>query len=447
VLNPAAPICLDLTDFDSYLRCCQSLAGQRLAAYASVEEIAAHEDDINCYPHLPALDDPHDVFDLARLADSATRAWQVQNVLRGGVLWEHTSAGEATRLNLGAKYLIVPSLHLTPRNLGRDADPSRPLTIKPDQLSALSLGQRHMLQHAWNIWTLAQSAGYEPRRALANQHLLVTVNIASHAPIIDDFIKNGFFGFKRQQVFFMVQQNFPGLQLDPQRGGFTVNAQAPRRLHNHGQMVMQTLMDKQLFYLDASDNLQYLAWSDYQDLLRQKNDKVSFNIEDLDYLLDPIDIQGLAACQSLGRQGYQMVMEVVLNDPAAPIKGGACYYDSLLGRDVMIESFQLQNIKPEQITHLNKNVNHYPNPVQAMSRLRQSGISMPIAVKDNFLYFKPVQGDINFIVPCAFVRRHNLAPIRSWKSGRNTPEALQYMWKQEQRPGFMAWARDIAGLA
>jgi hypothetical protein len=111
----------------------------------------------------------------------------------------------------------------------------------------------------------------------------------------------------------------------------------------------------------------------------------------------------------------------------------------------MIESFQLYNIQPEQITQLNKNVNHYPNPVQAMSRLRQSGISMPIAIKDKFLYFKPVQGDINFLVPCAFVQRHQPAPIRSWKSGRNTPEALQYMRAQEQRPGFMAWARDIAG--
>jgi hypothetical protein len=411
-----------------------------------MEEIAAHEDEINCYPHLSGLGDPRDVFDLACLADSKAQAWQVQNVLQGGVLWEHTCAGEATRLNLGAKYLITPPLHLTPHNLGRDADSSQPLAVKPEQLSALSLGQRHMLQHAWNIWTLAKSSGYDPLWALANQYLLVTVNIASHSQILDDFIKTGFFGFKRQQVFFMVQQNFPGLQLDPQRGGFAVNPHAPRRLHNHGQMVMQTVMDKQLFYLDMSDNLQYIAWSDYQELLRQKSDKVSFNIEDLDYLIEPIDIPGLAACHNLGRQGCQMVMEVVMNDPSAPIKGGACYYDSALGRNVMIESFQLQNIKPEQITHLNKNVNHYPNPVQAMSRLRQSGISMPIAVKDNFLYFKPVQGDINFIVPCAFVQRHNLTPIRSWKSGRNTPEALQYMWQQEQRPGFMAWAKDIAGL-
>jgi len=57
-----------------------------------------------------------------------------------------------------------------------------------------------------------------------------------------------------------------------------------------------------------------------------------------------------------------------------------------------------------------------------------------------------VQGDLNFLVKTAFVRRAELKPISAWKSGANTPAALAAMARQEKRPGFIKWARDITGL-
>jgi hypothetical protein len=302
-----------------------------------------------------------------------------------------------------------------------------------------------MLQLSWNIWQLALQRGSDPGQALARQYLLLTVNRHSAREIMDDFIRTGFYGFRRERVFFMLQHSFPGLKPD-RDGVWRINPDSPRRLHNHGQMVMQSTMDRQIFHLDAAGGAVYLSWEEYLAILEDMIDKVSFNIEDLDYLLSPLDLEALAASCALGRQGYQMVMEVVTNDPLAPIKGGACYYDQVLERDVVIESFQLADIKPEQILFLNKNVNHFPNPALAMRQVRARGLPMPVTVKENHLYFQPVQGDINFLVKTAFVRRRHIKPIRTWKSGRNTAQALQFMRRQEQRPGFLAWAGELTGL-
>ncbi len=444
MLDPSAPVTLDLTNFDTYLNSCCQLAGQKLMNCQSLAQASMRESEVNCYPGLRALEDPRQVLTLESLAslhDITEQAWRV---LEGTILWEHTCAGEATRLGLGAKYLIVPSKHLAPSSLGRDADLTQPLTVEPSHLAHLSLGQRHMLQQAWNIWRLAEGLGQDPCQAMARQHLLIIINNHTAEQILDDFTKANFYGFRREHVLFMIQHSFPGLHYTG--AGWQIDYDSPRRLHNHGQMVMQTVMDSQLFYIEASGDKHYLGCNEYLEMLKSKTDKVSFNIEDLDYLNEPIDMLGLAAGHNLGQQGYQMVMEVVANNPSAPIKGGACYYDPRLERDVIIESFQLQGITPAQITHLNKNVNHYPNPYNAMVILKERGLAMPIAIKEDHLYFQPVQGDINFIVPTAFVQRAKLKPICSWKSGRNTPEALVCMQRQEERPGFMAWARDLAGL-
>jgi hypothetical protein len=410
-----------------------------------MEALARDAGEINLYPRMEFLVPPRHIQMLEELVGPDDLDLQARNVLAGKVLWEHTCAGEATRLGLGSKYLIIPSRHLTPCALGRDADLTQPLTVRPEQLCALSLGQRHMLQLAWNIWQLALRQGFDPCQALENQYLLIAVNQHSAQEIMDDFIRARFYGFGRERVFFMIQQSFPGLKPDAE-GRWQIDSESPRRLHNHGQMVMQSTMDRQLFYLDPGGGAVYLNWPQYLSILDSMSDKISFNIEDLDYLLTPLDLAALAASGNLGRQGYQMVMEVVTNDPLAPIKGGACYYDQSLARDVVIESFQLADIAPEQILFLNKNVNHFPNPGQALRAVRAQGLPLPVTVKDGYLYFQPVQGDINFLVKTAFVRRRHIRPICTWKSGRNTRQALETMARQEQRPGFLKWASELTGL-
>ena len=138
-----------------------------------------------------------------------------------------------------------------------------------------------------------------------------------------------------------------------------------------------------------------------------------------------------------------MVMEIVANNPDKPIKGGLAAYDEVLKRNVMIESFQLKGLPNEEILYLNKNFNHYTNPVMAWGALKDRKLPMPLAVKGGYLYFQPVQGDINFLVPTAFVRRKKLKPIRAWKSAANIIDAVNTMDAQDRQPGFRAFAARV----
>ena len=443
MLDPSTPQALDLTDFTSYINACLDLAGQRLKKFAGPEQAAEVEDKLNLYPRLKNLAEPRDIFVIddqsidTRDIDTAVRA-----ILDGEVLLEHTCAGEATRLGLGTKYLINPRLDLTGEVMQRLTG-DRSWAVDPMSLTSMSLGRRHMLQLAWDLSSLAQDNGRDPAKVLANQHLLVIVNQASVTSVELDFHEARFYGFDPSKVLFMVQKSFHGINKGKQ--GWFYDTSSPLRLHNHGQMLMQTTMDGQVFRSEK-DGKERLSWHSFRGLLEGFADKISFNIEDLDYLSQSLDLTGLAAALKLGNQGARMIMEVVTNNPDNPQKGGACFWDPELERNVMIESFQLGDIANSEIIYLNKNINHYPSPAVALSTTRERGLSMPLAVKNGYVYFQPVQGDLNFLLPTAYVRRANLRPIHSWKSGANTIPALQAMATQEKRPGFLAWASELTGL-
>ena len=302
-----------------------------------------------------------------------------------------------------------------------------------------------MLQLAWDISRLSDEAGQDPDKALKRQTLFIVLNEASFQPILEDFIEARFYGFSRARVFFMVQKSFHGITKKGDRWAY--DTASPRRLHNHGQMMMQSTMDNQVFRMDKRSRYIRYTWSEFRQVVSEFEDKVSFNIEDLNYLNQSLDLTGLAVALKLSDEGARMVMEVVANNPEAPQKGGLCAWDPKLEKNVMVESFQLAGISNEEITFLNRNVNHYPRPAQALTAVRDQGLSMPLAVKNGHVYFQPVQGDANFLVPTAFFRRKVLEPISAWKAGDTTIPALVAMSDQENRPGFLKWARELIGLA
>ncbi|MEW5913382.1 MAG: hypothetical protein AB1814_12550 [Thermodesulfobacteriota bacterium] len=406
-------------------------------------KVAADLEELNAYPRLDELQEPTGIHVLDnKMISKRDLSRATQALLSGKVLLEHACAGEATRLSLGTKYLINPRLDLTAdMMLGLTGRRSWP--VNPRALRSMSLGRRHMLQLAWDLSHLARKQKKDPARVLNNQHLLVIINEASVNAVELDFLEAGFYGFDPAKVLFMVQKSFHGLNL--RKGKWFYDLSSEPRLHNHGQMFMQTTMDNQLYRLDRG-NKERLSSMTYEQLLQGFLDKISFNIEDLDYLSQSLDLPGLAAALKLGEAGARMVMEVVTNHPDNPQKGGALFWDPELERNVMIESFQLKGVDNAAIAYLNKNINHYPRPLEAVLTLRERGLSMPLAVKKDRLYFQPVQGDLNFLLPTAFVRRKELKPIQAWKSGANTVAALEAMDQQEKRKGFLAWAQDLTGL-
>ena len=442
-------------DHEDYIDYCLELAQAKLSSYDTISSIKNHEADINIYKNIDFLEEPKNISILDKncLTDSDyIKAYKC--ILEGRLFSEHAAAGEATRLGLGAKYLINIARDLPVEKIAeimireRGSRVSLDEVLKkagcyPEKLLPLSLGTRHMLQFSFDIYKLAKTYGYDPKQVLLKQKMLVVLNEATIDKIIMEFMINNFFGFKRENVLFMAQKKYHGINL--MDGEFVYDKNAPERLHNHGQMVMQQTMDDQIFRVDKKGCRTYLASWEFGETLKEMDDKISYNIEDMGYLTGSIDYDSLAFALKRGEDGCRMIMEVVTNDPENPQKGGMAAFDSLLGRNVMIEAFQLKGIKDHEIKYLNKNFNHYPEPYESWSILKEHGLNMHVSVKNGSIYFQPVQGDINFLVSAEFFRRKVLQPIKAWKSPATTPLAIKNMRMQDMQKGFKEYAESVLG--
>ncbi len=440
-------------DHESYIDCCLELAQDKLSSYGAISTIKKHEADINIYENIDFLEEPKNIsiLDKNYLTDSDyIKAYKC--ILEGRLFSEHAAAGEATRLGLGTKYLINIAEDLPVEKIAEIMTREKGSAVsqeevlkkagcRPEKLLPLSLGIRHMLQFSYDIYKLARKCGYNPKKVLLRQKMLVLLNEATIDKIIGEFINNNFFGFNRKNVLFMAQKKYHGINLAD--GKFIYDKNVPERLHNHGQMVIQQTMDDQIFRVDKKGRRTYLASWEFGEILKEMDDKISYNIEDMGYLTGSIDYDSLAFALKKAEDGCRMIMEVVSNDPENPQKGGMAAFDSLLGRDVMIEAFQLKSIKNHEIRYLNKNFNHYPKPYESWSILKEHGLNMPLSVKKGYIYFQPVQGDINFLVDTEFFKRKALKPIKAWKSPATTPLAIKNMHIQDRQKGFKKYAESV----
>jgi hypothetical protein len=395
--------------------------------------VAASLDEINAYPQTRRLSPPRTVQilesrpDRPRLKELGRAA-----ALAGQIFWEHAAAGEGARLGLGPKFLIKPS----------DLSPQCGQSDQSD-LADLGLGLRRLGRFFFEVDQLARAAGLEPLTVLGRQKLLV---VASE-DAIDEVAQQtlAVFGSVAPAAnwLFMAQAAFPGLKREAGQD-WEFDLASPHRLHNHGSMAWQKTMDGQLFRRTVNDPTRhYLSQAEFFQLLTEFVDLVSLNVEDLDYLTQALDLETLGLAIELGKKDYGMVMEITANHPERPIKGGMCAYDEVLGRDVVIESFRLQGVQPRDITHLNKNFNHYPHPERVFSRLARQGLFLPAVVYDDRLYFQPVQGDLNFLVPTAFFTRRTAKAINSLKSAADIPSALLAMKKQDEDIGYREFMRAL----
>ena len=439
--------------YKNYINYCMLLAKEKLSGIDS--KIEDYEANINKYENMDFLQEPRNICLLdEKCLTKSDIAKACKCVLDGKMFSEHAAAGEATRLGMGTKYLINIADNLSLKKISKIMSRKRGFVVKPEkvlekagcrpeQLFPLSLGSRHMLQFSYDIYKLAKKHNYDPQSVLSKQRMLIVLNKATANKIIREFINNMFFGFSNNNVFFMIQKAYHGINLV--NGKYVYNKNTSKRLHNHGQMVMQQTMDNQIFYIDNKGNKTFLKSDEFGEILKKMDDKISYNIEDLDYLTGSIDYEGLSLALKKAEHGYRMLMEIVGNDSQNPQKGGMAAFDTLLGKNVMIESFQLKGIENHEIKYLNKNFNHYPKPYDSWLILKKHRLNMPIAIKNGAIYFQPVQGDINFLVKTEFFKRKVLKPIKSWKSPETTPMAIKYMHIQDRLKGFKEYAEPFIG--
>ncbi|MDR1309361.1 MAG: hypothetical protein LBL95_05630 [Deltaproteobacteria bacterium] len=416
-----------------YLESCLRLANEVLADYGSPAEVAEAADDLNVYPGLGSLGPPESIRVLESRASQTEMGRRA--VLEGRVLWEHPAAGEATRLDLGPKFFLKPA----------DLAASFGQSGSWAGLRPVSLGLRHVIQLVLEIQDLARESGLDPAKVMQRQTFLLIASedgiqrmSSQVARALSSIVPLG-------NIWFMAQSSFPGLGRAP-GGGWSFDPASPRRLHNHGHMAMQKTMDRQIFRLDGGGRPSFMGRADFLSRLSEYWDLASANVEDLDYLSGALDLDGLGLAVRLGRSGYGMMMEISRNCRDRPIKGGMCAHDPSLGRDVVVESFRLRNVLPKDIRFLNKNMNHFLNPAKAMAELADKGLFMPVAVFDRWVYFQPVQGDLNFLVKTAFFTRGRAREINSLKTQADIPAALRAMEAQDARPGFAALASKAIGL-
>ncbi|MDR2459657.1 MAG: hypothetical protein LBE38_02565 [Deltaproteobacteria bacterium] len=416
----------------SYLQSVKKIANIRLGAYKDAREVELAAEDINVYPNLDSLKEPVNVAIMEDF-DKQRRLLGKKAVIEGRVLWEHTAAGEASRLGHGPKFFITPEK--LKKMLG-EGGKSFNSTLKP-----LELGRRHLFQLLYEIRNLAWELGINPFEVLSRQRMLVVVSEES-GPNIIKTVKNDMYRLiPPEGLWFMVQPAFLGLSR--QDGFWQFDPASPKHLHNHGFIIMQKTMDRQIFYQNEGGESSYFSQSAFLEELESYHDMVSYNIEDLDYLTGALDLDSIGLAMLLGEKGYGMMMEVIPNNPERPIKGGLCAHDPIIKKDVMIESFRLKGYKPIDIRYLNKNFNHYLDPAAVLKTINKKGLYMPPVVKDGYIYFQPVQGDVNFITKTLFFTRKNAKPINSLKSELDILSALEAMERQDKQPGFIKFVEGL----
>jgi hypothetical protein len=451
----------------------------------TIVDIKKDQSDINCYENYDFLE-PIDEKKIVTLDDDKMSSVLAEKaILDGKFLWEHTAAGEATRLGFGTKYLLnlnqfslekivfhmrqeaytelkkkgVIGKELTreKRRVNKEITQKSVLEVAgddPKKLMNISLGNRHMIQMAFDVYQIAKRNKKDPQKIIAKQTAFVVLNEQTAEEILEEFKRFNFFGLNPKNIYFMIQRSFHGIYIKEGNLYYDRTTERNKRLHNHGQMLMQKVHDNVIFRVDPKNTSKrdFISNTEYENILAFHDDLLSYNVEDLGYLTCSVDLPSLTLALELGKKGYNMVMEIVGQNPIKPQKGGACFFDKKLNQVVMVESNQLKNIKNEEIRHLNKNFNHYPNPAACYRILKKRGLPICFEVKSAFnqsgdhqeyIYACPVQGDTNFLVKTAYVMRKNLKSIYSWKSPATTPLAIKAMFEQERQEGFGEFVKKI----
>ena len=270
-------------------------------------------------------------------------------ILNGDIFWEHTAAGEATRLGLGTKYILnkknLEKYFETNENLTKDISNKQALALNTmtmsernqaiillKSISNINMGTRHLAQQACDLISLAKTNNFDPKIALANQYNLIIVNENNEAQIIKELIANNFLGFDPTKLFFMVQRAAHGYNL--KEGKVYLDTTSKKRLYNHGVMRLQTALNNELFFIQGEEKI-FITAKEYKDILATKKLLISINIEDLDWLENSLDLDNYTLGLNLAAAGYEMIMTAI-GQKQPPQKGG--YFCELDGKTVCIET-------------------------------------------------------------------------------------------------------------
>lgn len=425
---------------------------------------------INQYPNLNSLyyePQKGQLTDIPNIVLSQEKERIAALIGNGLSITRHDAAGSGTRLGLGSKYFLTPKQLVKAAYRSKNPEVIAEMDALREKLKSecdlkgdpfnnilpISFGNRHMLQHAINTKSIAESSGQDPKRLIKSAINFVVIGQKSAFDIIDEFQENNFFGFSPDNTLFFIQKTHHGFSLSKD-GDFRYDTKTPQHLYDHGAIDLESIVGDQIFKIgNNGGRFNFLKRSEYFDILKKTEHMVSYNIADSHFIYSPPDYQGFSAALRLGEEkAYRMIMEVVGQKKDYPQEGGFLAEDRNLDRTVMLESGQNgisihdgdASIKfLRAIKFLNRNVNHLIHPYEAIDALIKDSIPIQLTAIDGHLYPQLKQGAKNFILPTGFVKRVNMTPIQSLKTISDIPETLGSMIRQDRQRGFEEFVQAV----
>jgi hypothetical protein len=386
--------------------------------------------------------------------------------LGGEEIVEDAAAGEATRLGLGTKYLLSPERLVEALWMNNIRTPYETILIPVphEKLAPISLGVRHKLQFIYDLTNLAATPQFgtrlNPREVLKSQHSLTVLNEETQLGILREVARYKHFGLSAERTLFVVQEK--GLGMNIRDGELFFDPRSEFRLWNHGDMKVQETLENKVFWVRLNSKTgelekHFIAPEEMEGILGSMRNLISYPIEDLDYLTGSINLANLAVALRLGKAGYRMTMEAVAQS-TSPQKGGFFTFDPSSKKVVLVETDSGGNVVKvnddaslARITHLNRNFNMFPNPLEAFQYVAKSEMPLHLTIKgeapNEHLYNQSPQGDQNFGLKSAVIMWQPMQTIRALKKLEHGAPTLEAMKAQDAQPGFLDLAREAGVLS
>ncbi|MDE2008984.1 MAG: hypothetical protein KGJ09_02775 [Candidatus Omnitrophica bacterium] len=350
-----------------------------------------------------------------------------QDLLTGDYVPQFIFAGAATRLNRGPMY------NLDIWDIAVEMGKAKP----GDAKSHMGMGPRQIMAYRLALESLAQKNGLPVQEVLARQKMIVNVNADVEQIVLDDFLKNDFYGFDPDNVYFITQPTFHGYKFE--NGRLVFDPKSPTVPYGHGYNFMQLGQPGQAYTLGLDGSRRYLKGS----VLSQFPDDAligSHRINDLTKLSEDsvVSVDKLAFAIAKFEQGFDVVGELVDNPNKQ--KGGNVLKNRKTGKSFLIETSNVKG-NPALIKLLDEagkvgapyNAFRLVYKVGGLKKILQENLPFNLRFKDGEFYLEAVTGDVTQMPDTNAVFMNSGEQIHDFKEPKNMDDALYYLRKSDDQ--------------
>ncbi|MFA6169492.1 MAG: hypothetical protein WCW67_06765 [Candidatus Margulisiibacteriota bacterium] len=377
-------------------------------------------------------------------------------ILDGRVGFQEHYGGQGERLKIKkAKYLTNPNDLL---QAYQEAGLFRTFA----SLADWTIGERTFINKSFELFShcLAQGRNVaEAKAVLASIKFKMVLSQNAGGEIVENLVKNNFFGFQPANFIFMFQPRHPtyGVTAD---GELEADPRYPTQ-GNHGLTTFHSLLENQWFRVVAEEapggfREERLTTEDYRAFQRGLTMLMYESVEDLTQYEKPFDYGFINRVARQGREfGQLFFQQIVRQKTENPQPGGVFVHlfdkRQRLNRQAVIESNRT-GLKPEEIPVLNRGWGAIFDP----NEFDRQVVNSPM-LSDLHPTFKPKGdepvvrieseipfGDANLYLDSAY---YVINPrIANLKVPGDIPAALRTLRQMELKPGLVDFARDFLGL-